>query len=115
MRRAYPQLPLSIDWEPGAKVPGSMEPLVQSVLAEALLNCEKHARASTVNVRVGSERDAFCLEVRNDGVLNADAAKGSRMGLRLAALEAIQKGGMVEFGPLGADEWRVRLVLPPER
>jgi hypothetical protein len=37
------------------------------------------------------------------------------MGLRLAALEAIQKGGMVEFGPLGADEWRVRLVLPPER
>jgi signal transduction histidine kinase len=115
MRRAYPQLPLSVDWEPGAEVPGSMEPLVQSVLAEALLNCEKHARASTVSVRVGSERDAFCLEVRNDGVLNADAAKGSRMGLRLAALEAIQKGGMVEFGPLGADEWRVRLVLPPER
>ena len=36
------------------------------------------------------------------------------MGLRLAALEAIQSGGMVEFGPVGRDEWRVRLVLPLE-
>jgi hypothetical protein len=34
------------------------------------------------------------------------------MGLRLAALEAIQMGGMVEFGPAKARQWRVRLVLP---
>ena len=34
------------------------------------------------------------------------------MGLRLAAFEALQRGGVVEFGPEGGDEWRVRLVVP---
>ena len=33
------------------------------------------------------------------------------MGLRLAAVEALQRGGFVEFGPDG-DDWRVRLVMP---
>ena len=33
------------------------------------------------------------------------------MGLRLAAVEALQRGGFVEFGPDGGD-WRVRLVMP---
>jgi hypothetical protein len=34
------------------------------------------------------------------------------MGLRLAAFEALQHGGMVEFGPTGPEGWRVRLVVP---
>jgi hypothetical protein len=34
------------------------------------------------------------------------------MGLRLAAVEALGRGGVVEFGPLGDGEWRVRLVVP---
>jgi hypothetical protein len=34
------------------------------------------------------------------------------MGLRLAAFEALQHGGMVEFGPTEGDGWRVRMVLP---
>ena len=33
------------------------------------------------------------------------------MGLRLAAFEALQRGGVVEFGREG-DEWRTRLMLP---
>ena len=35
------------------------------------------------------------------------------MGLRLAAVEALQRGALVEFGPEGRD-WRVRLVVPVE-
>jgi hypothetical protein len=35
------------------------------------------------------------------------------MGLRLAAVEALQRGALVEFGPEGSD-WRVRLVVPVE-
>jgi hypothetical protein len=35
------------------------------------------------------------------------------MGLRLAAVEALQRGALVEFGPEGED-WRLRLVVPVE-
>jgi hypothetical protein len=34
------------------------------------------------------------------------------MGLRLAAVEALGQGGVVEFGPEVGGEWRVRLVVP---
>jgi hypothetical protein len=34
------------------------------------------------------------------------------MGLRLAAIEALQRGGVVEFGPEDGADWRVRLVVP---
>jgi nitrogen-specific signal transduction histidine kinase len=50
------------------------------------------------------------LEVRNDGV--DGTARGAGMGLRLAAFEALQHGGVVEFGPDGTSGWRVRLVVP---
>jgi hypothetical protein len=36
------------------------------------------------------------------------------MGLRLAAFEALQQGGVVEFGASERDGWRVRLVVPLE-
>jgi signal transduction histidine kinase len=111
--RHYEHLPLRVEWERGAEVPGELEPLAQSVLAESLRNCEKHAEPSAVTVRVARADDTLVLEVRNDGVERpSDGRKGAGMGLRLAALEAIQKGGMVEFGPAGDGEWRVRLVVP---
>jgi hypothetical protein len=34
------------------------------------------------------------------------------MGLRLAALEAIYSGGVLEFGEREAGTWLVRLVVP---
>jgi hypothetical protein len=34
------------------------------------------------------------------------------MGLRLAAFEALQAGGFVEFGARDGDKWQVRLVVP---
>jgi len=107
--RHYKELPLS--WEMASEPPDELEPLAQSVLAEALRNADKHARPTTVSVRVSHERDTFTLEVRNDGVTDA-GGPGARMGLRLAALEALQRGGVLEFGPAGPAEWRVRLMVP---
>ena len=37
------------------------------------------------------------------------------MGLRLAALEALQAGGVVEFGEREPGAWRVGLAVPLER
>jgi nitrate/nitrite-specific signal transduction histidine kinase len=107
--RHYKDLPLELEWEPGVEVPGEVEPLAQSVLAEALRNAHKHARPSGVRVRVGRLDGAFVLEVRNDGA--RPGSRGTGMGLRLAAVEALQRGALVEFGPEGED-WRVRLVVP---
>jgi signal transduction histidine kinase len=113
--RHYEHLPLRVEWARETEVPRELEPLAQSVLAEALRNCDKHADARSVLVRVATADDALLLEVRNDGVDGGvRRGRGAGMGLRLAALEAIQKGGMVEFGPAGEGEWRVRLVVPLE-
>jgi signal transduction histidine kinase len=99
-----------VRWPDEVTVPPRLEPLAQSVLAEALRNIGKHADASRVEVSVGRDADTFTLEVRNDGVRNG--ARGTGMGLRLAAFEALQHRGVVEFGPHASDGWRVRLVAP---
>ena len=103
-------VPIEVDWEPGVSVPPDLEPLAQSVLAEALRNAGKHAAPSSIEVLVLRDLDTFTLEVRNDGVRSAAGEAG--MGLRLAAFEALGHGGVVEFGPAGEAQWRLKLVVP---
>ncbi|MGH2890126.1 MAG: GAF domain-containing sensor histidine kinase [Solirubrobacteraceae bacterium] len=100
---------IHVDWPDGVTVPADVEPLAQSVLAEALRNIAKHAAPSVVEVAVAGDADTFSLEVRNDGV--APGTRGAGMGLRLAAFEALQHGGMVDFGAPEEGNWRVRLVV----
>ncbi len=104
---------MRIEVEPGSQldVPAALEPLAQSVLAEALRNAKKHARPTLVSVRAGRRDGAFILEVTNDGVSGA-GARTTGMGLRLAAFEALQVGGVVEFGAREDDRWQVSLVVP---
>jgi signal transduction histidine kinase len=111
--RQYKRLPLEVEWSEGATVPDGLEPLAVSVLNEALRNAEKHAEPSEVKVTIEAPNGAFILEVRNDGLRpgEADSGDGSRMGLRLASYEALQRGGMLEYGR-EEERWRVRLVLP---
>jgi signal transduction histidine kinase len=104
---------LQVSWPDGVELPAELEPLLQSVLAEAMRNIDKHADPERVEVRVGAEPEAFVLEVTNDGAHEGGA--GSGLGLRLMSLEAIQHRGIVEFGPTPPDGWRVRLVVPGPR
>jgi signal transduction histidine kinase len=110
LARAHPGLGLRLHAE--ADVPQSLEPLAQSVLREAVRNAHKHAQPTAVDVRIRLTDGAFVLEVTNDGV-GADR-KAAGMGLRLAALEALQSGGVIEFGEREPDGWQVRLVVPPD-
>lgn len=111
-------LPIVLAWEEGVVVPRRLEGLAQSVLGEALRNVKKHADPSRVSVAVQRDEDTFTLEVRNDGITGGVAAGlggSGGMGLRLAAFEALQHNGFVEFGPEKAAQppgWRVRLVVP---
>jgi signal transduction histidine kinase len=111
--RQYKLLPLVVDWREDVEVPEKLEPLAVSILNEALRNAEKHANPAEVRVTIDERDGAFALEVRNDGLRPAgnETGGGSRMGLRLASYEALQRGGMLEYGR-EEDSWRVRLVLP---
>jgi len=112
LRHEYPSLEIDVDGAAVA-VPEALEPLAQSVLAEAIRNAAKHAGAAHVHVRTQADDATFVLEVTNDGVRDGgDGPAG--MGLRLAGFEALQAGGLLEFGPRDAGRWQVRLVVPFE-
>jgi signal transduction histidine kinase len=111
LRRAHPDLGVRL--APGSRdvrVPHELEPLAQSVLAEAVRNAHKHARPTAVEVSLRQEEDTLILDVVNDGV--RERAHSTGVGLRLAALEALQAGGIVEFGQRDQGRWRVRLAVP---
>jgi signal transduction histidine kinase len=112
-RLAHKHADLRIELHPDSalEVPPNLEPLAQSVLAEALRNAHKHAQPTRVTVNAGQRDGAFILEVTNDGV-TAATRQTTGMGLRLAAFEALQVGGFVEFGARNEDKWQVRLVVP---
>jgi signal transduction histidine kinase len=115
LARAHPHIGLEL--EPGAaEVPAALEPLAQSLLVEAVRNAVRHADPNRVAVRVVHDDGAFSIEVANDGLRHDRRPLASAgMGLRLAALEALGAGGVVEFGERdgGPDRvWQVRLVVP---
>ena len=104
---------LEVAWPAAVELPVELEPLFQSVLAEALRNIDKHARPSRIEVEITADDEAVALAVTNDG---ARESAGGGLGLRLISLEALQHEGIVEFGPLPDDRWRVRLVVSlPDR
>src|SRR4051794_2576292 len=105
---------LDIAVAPGSQLeaPRNVQALAQSVLAEALRNARKHAEPTHVTVRADREDGAFILEITNDGVTAGGANRTTGMGLRLAAFEALQLGGVVEFGARDEGRWQVRLVVP---
>jgi signal transduction histidine kinase len=112
LSRVHPDLGVTLEAGAERDVPAKLEPLAQSVLAEAVRNAHKHARPTRVTVRVGRSDGAFVLDVENDGV--QDRSRHAGMGLRLAAFEALQRGGVVEFGERAPGIWQVRLVVPHE-
>jgi signal transduction histidine kinase len=111
LRHEYPEL--GIEHEGDAAVPAGLEPLAQSVLSEAVRNVSKHSRATRVAVRTEIADGTFVLEVTNDGVDGAPTTPAG-MGLRLAGFEALQAGGLLEFGAREHGRWQVRLVVPFE-
>jgi len=110
LRHAHPDLGIQFDDTAPLAAPAALEPLAQSVLTEAIRNAHKHARPLRVGVRTSTKDGTFVLEVTNDGVRGR--ARRTGMGLRLAAFEALQAGGLLEFGQRGEDTWQVRLVVP---
>ena len=93
-------------------VPPELEALAQSVFVEAIRNAQKHAHPRRVArpCRPGRRR----VRARRDQRRGPRAARAARPGWACGspALEALQQGGVVEFGRSGPGAWQVRLVVP---
>ncbi len=110
LQHEHPDLRLSVEGEV-ADVPVAAEALAQSVLAEAIRNARKHADGEPVTVRVRRRAGTLVLDVENVAPVAAPSPPAAGMGLRLAALEALNLGGIVEFGRRPGGTWLVRLVV----
>jgi signal transduction histidine kinase len=76
------RLDLAVDIDvPEARYPAEIEASAYFIVAEALTNVSKHARATRAAVRVAAERGVLRIEVRDDGVGGADASGHGLVGL----------------------------------
>jgi signal transduction histidine kinase len=113
LAREHPDLRLELTRGDPRLLPADLEPLAQSVLVEAIRNAHKHAAPTRVTVALERLEQAWQLTITNDGV--DGRARQTGMGLRLAAFEALQAGGVLEFGERDDGLWQVRLLVPDER
>ena len=97
---ARSQLPVEVD-VPSGRLPPAVEAASYYVVAEALTNVAKYARASTASVQVTREGGRLVIQVSDDGAGGADPGRGS--GLRgLADRVASLDGTLVVESPSGA-------------
>jgi len=93
-------VPVELDVGVDVQVPERVEVAAYYVVAEALTNAAKHARASKVEVRVATEDATLRLLIRDDGAGGADAAKGSGLTGLIDRVEA-HGGTMAISSPIG--------------
>jgi signal transduction histidine kinase len=70
-------VPVTAEVEPGGRLPAAVEAAAYFVIAEALANIAKHARASHAWVRVHRQDDTLHVTVRDDGRGGADEHGGT--------------------------------------
>jgi signal transduction histidine kinase len=70
-------VPVDLRLDVDRRLPEPVEVAAYYVVAEALTNTVKHARATEVTVHVRAEDDALHLTVADDGVGGADSSAGS--------------------------------------
>jgi signal transduction histidine kinase len=88
-------LPVELSVTLDERLPGPVEAAVYYIVAEALTNAAKHARASRVRVGLSRSDGNLLVEVADDGVGGADRRRGSGvrgLGDRVEAL-----GGKLEL------------------
>jgi signal transduction histidine kinase len=103
-------LPVTIAAAPRARFPAHVEATAYFVVAEALTNAIRHARATGAEIRVARRGATLAFQVADDGCGGAALARGS--GLRgLAARVAALGGSFAVDSPAGGGT-TVRVELP---
>jgi signal transduction histidine kinase len=94
-------VPVELDLAVDRRLPESAEVAAYYVVAEALTNATKHARASQVTVRAEAEDANLHLSIRDDGIGGADSAMGSGLTGLIDRVEALG-GKMAVSSPPGS-------------
>jgi signal transduction histidine kinase len=103
-------IPVDLQVQVTERLPEPVEVSAYYVIAEALTNAAKHARASTVSVHIEVAGDVLLLEVRDDGAGGADFTRGTGLVGLKDRVEAL--GGRIFLGsPRGAGT-SLRVELP---
>jgi signal transduction histidine kinase len=105
-------LPVELESMPGERLPDRVESAAYFVVAEALTNVAKYAKASHASVNVTREDGVVCVEVTDDGVGGADPMSGSGLRGLLDRVSAL--GGELEVDSRPGQGTTVRAVIPCE-
>ncbi len=105
-------IPVAISVTGDLRLPRPVEAAAYYLVAEALTNTTKHARASAARVHVAREQGDVLIEVSDDGVGGADGGTGS--GLRGLADRVEALGGRLELtsAPGAGTTLRARIPCP---
>jgi signal transduction histidine kinase len=79
-------LTMGFSADPALTIPAAAEVAIFRVVQEALVNVQKHARATGVDVHLGREGNGITLVVRDDGVGLADRGEDIQMGTGLRSM-----------------------------
>lgn len=103
-------VPVAIDIEPDLRLPAAEETAAYFIVAEALTNLAKHARASRAAIGVKRQRGRIVITVDDNGIGGADPAKGSGLRGLCDRVEASDGSFLVRSSPGGGT--RIEAELP---
>jgi PAS domain S-box-containing protein len=104
-------LPVDVDVSP-QRLPPDIEASAYFIVAEALTNVVKHARATRVEVHASVAEGVLTLEVRDDGVGGADPEGRGLLGLA-DRVDALGGWLQIEAGAQGGTVLMARLPISP--
>jgi signal transduction histidine kinase len=106
-------LPVELEDTPAERLPDRVESAAYFVVAEALTNVAKYARATHARVNVSRHGGRVLIAVSDDGVGGADPAAGSGLRGLLDRVSAL--GGRFEVDSRPAQGTTVRATIPCEQ
>jgi signal transduction histidine kinase len=105
-------LPVVLEATPTERLPDAVESASYFVVAEALTNVAKYARATRATVNVTRTDGEVLVEISDDGVGGADPARGS--GLRGLVDRVSALGGTLEVDSCPGNGTTIRAAIPSE-
>jgi signal transduction histidine kinase len=105
-------LPVTVEVDCDERLPAEVEVTAYFVACEALANAVKHARASSVTVRVAHTDNRLVISVEDDGAGGADPARGT--GLRGLVDRVEAHGGKLQVDSSPGRGTRVTGEIPCE-